>query len=108
MILPQPARVVQLRSPQMVPSPPILSLPARVVTMPALSQDRRHPAVTMAFPAITQPMVAVNLRNAAADGDVSVGSFDAAPPCGGKTVSLHWLCSLSHQGPSPLHRGAAL
>ncbi|KAJ8387153.1 hypothetical protein AAFF_G00159650 [Aldrovandia affinis] len=71
-MLSQPAHVVQLRSPQMVPSPPILSLPDRVVTMPTLSQDRRRPAVTMTFPAITQPVGGVTLHNAAADGDTNV------------------------------------
>ncbi|KAG7487554.1 hypothetical protein MATL_G00024730 [Megalops atlanticus] len=66
------ARVVQLRSPQVVPGPPILPLPERVVTVPTLSQDGRAPAVAGAFPAVTQPMVAVTLQNSTVDGDSNV------------------------------------
>ncbi|KAG9351109.1 hypothetical protein JZ751_024999 [Albula glossodonta] len=69
-VMPQPAHVLQLRNPQMVPAQSIFSLPDRVVTVPTVSQDRLTPAVT--FPAVTQPLVTVTLRNTTPEGDTNV------------------------------------
>lgn len=60
MLLTQPTQVVQLQTPQAVTT--------RVVTVPALAQDR--PAAVVA-PVTTSPVVAVTLSNSTPEDDVS-------------------------------------
>ncbi|XP_061094213.1 cyclic AMP-dependent transcription factor ATF-6 alpha [Conger conger] len=61
LVLPQPANMLHLRSPQM--AQPILTFPDCLVAVPTLSQDGRAPAVTA-----TRPVIC----NTAMDGDTNV------------------------------------
>lgn len=60
MLLSQPTQVVQLQTPQAVPT--------HVVTVPTLAQDR---SVSVVAPVTASPMVAMTLQNSTPDDDVS-------------------------------------
>lgn len=62
-LLSQPTQVLQLQSPQVVPTG------SRVLTMPNLAQDR---LTNPATPAATPPVVGISLVNPASDEDVSL------------------------------------
>lgn len=58
MQLPQPTQVLQLQTPQ--------SMPTRVVTVPALAQDR---PISLVAPVTTSPVVTMTLQNSTPDDD---------------------------------------
>jgi hypothetical protein len=60
MLLSRPTQVVQLQTPQAVPT--------RVVTVPTLAQDR---SISVVAPVTASPMVAMTLQNSTHEDDVS-------------------------------------